>query len=417
MSRNPGRRPRGDGEKSRERSHSSYYDDSPSKASVPIIKPMLLQRRPTGYEHKTLFSSEEAQVSESVSTSRKASLPREAEQKESNFFEKPVKIQTSQVHVAELESSEENQGLKKELPVKLLDEMLVFSNSVMQFLNEQSDFLVVGCIGTQGVGKSHILSSLFQHDRKRKFLFPVQSHEDIENSNHKTSGIDAYITPERVILLDCQPVLSCSVMYSDIQAEWEKKIGFEFGSTEAGAEMNSIQLISFLLSVCHVLLVVQDWTVDLNLLRLIQTAEMLKPSFPPLNQDEPYVEAFPHLAFIFNRASDDDSRTDRRLKLSAMLRSVFSKSNLKVESGISNVQDPPHLPINLSFFGEESQNETEIERFCQAASRLRQTILSTPRHCVSYVSLSEKTWLSYAARVWDTIKKSPLFMEYSRLLP
>nr|CAG4635759.1 EOG090X0EPT [Artemia franciscana] len=264
------------------------------------------------------------------------------------------------------------QGLKKELPVKLLDEMLVFSNSVMQFLNEQSDFLVVGCIGTQGVGKSHILSSLFQHDRKRKdedlrlaksygYLPNIWSHEDIENSNHKTSGIDAYITPERVILLDCQPVLSCSVMYSDIQAEWEKKIGFEFGSTEAGAEMNSIQLISFLLSVCHVLLVVQDWTVDLNLLRLIQTAEMLKPSFPPLNQDEPYVEAFPHLAFIFNRASDDDSRTDRRLKLSAMLRSVFSKSNLKVESGISNVQDPPHLPINLSFFGEESQNETEVD--------------------------------------------------------
>lgn len=46
-------------------------------------------------------------------------------------------------------------------PVKLLDleSFSVIDNS-LEFLSEQSDFLVVGVVGYQGVGKSTILSSL-----------------------------------------------------------------------------------------------------------------------------------------------------------------------------------------------------------------------------------------------------------------
>lgn len=46
-------------------------------------------------------------------------------------------------------------------PVKLLDlENGVLVDTCLEYLSDQSDFLVVGVIGYQGVGKSTILSLL-----------------------------------------------------------------------------------------------------------------------------------------------------------------------------------------------------------------------------------------------------------------
>jgi protein SMG9 len=45
-------------------------------------------------------------------------------------------------------------------PVKILDENLTFQDSLHEFLSENSDFLVVGCVGLQWSGKSTVLSHL-----------------------------------------------------------------------------------------------------------------------------------------------------------------------------------------------------------------------------------------------------------------
>jgi len=44
--------------------------------------------------------------------------------------------------------------------VKLVDEAFQFCDGCLEFLLEQNDFMVVGCLGLQGVGKSTFMSLL-----------------------------------------------------------------------------------------------------------------------------------------------------------------------------------------------------------------------------------------------------------------
>lgn len=46
-------------------------------------------------------------------------------------------------------------------PIKIIDDYMQFINdSLSNCLLEQTDFLVIGCLGLQGVGKSTIMSEL-----------------------------------------------------------------------------------------------------------------------------------------------------------------------------------------------------------------------------------------------------------------
>jgi ABC-type thiamine transport system ATPase subunit len=44
--------------------------------------------------------------------------------------------------------------------VKLVDEAFQFCDGSLEFLLDQNDFMVVGCLGLQGVGKSTLMSFL-----------------------------------------------------------------------------------------------------------------------------------------------------------------------------------------------------------------------------------------------------------------
>jgi len=63
--------------------------------------------------------------------------------------------------------------------------------------------------------------------------------------------------------LDCQPILSSSVAYSASQ----KRVGPSIDPLSIDNEMVSLQLAAFLLSVCHVVLLVQDWFFDPNIFK------------------------------------------------------------------------------------------------------------------------------------------------------
>lgn len=49
--------------------------------------------------------------------------------------------------------------------------------------------------------------------------------------------------------------------------------------------------------------------------------------------------------------------------------------------------------------------------------RLRTNILGSTRNPLTHVQLTEKTWLTYCSKVWETVKKSPFFVEYMKLMP
>lgn len=99
----------------------------------------------------------------------------------------------------------------------------------------------------------------------RPNLFTTTTSEYLETTQNCTSGIDAYITKNRVILLDCQPILSSSVAYSTTQKRMSQSI--DPSGLLVDNEMISLQLAAFLLSVCHVVLLVQDWFFDPNIFK------------------------------------------------------------------------------------------------------------------------------------------------------
>lgn len=108
--------------------------------------------------------------------------------------------------------------------------------------------------------------------------------ENMLTSTHCTSTFDLFVSENRIFFLDTPPLLSPSLMDKLIYQE-AKKPSFssntnqvfsggsqiscgDFTSTENALEITSLQTAAFILSVCHVVILVQDWFYDANILRL-----------------------------------------------------------------------------------------------------------------------------------------------------
>lgn len=326
--------------------------------------------------------------------------------------------------------------------VKLVDESMQWCENAIEFLQDNSDFLVIGVIGLQGSGKSTIMS-LLENDRASKselryVVFKPQSHEQQEIGEHCTKGIDICVTNQRTILLDVQPVLSASVMDQMIQRE--KKYPNEYTSTENALEIQSLQIAAFLLTVCHVVVIVQDWFVDVNLLRFLQTAEMLRPPTPLISGDSDLsevVEYYPHIVFLQNKCHVMDFLPSHVKLMQDTYESIFAKSKLKCKSGVGTKLGDliPSLgkdtlgpdPVNI-FLIPWKEADTDIGKialdgykghpgFSKMITAFRHQLSAISRIPMTNANLSEKNWFHYAARTWEMVKKFNHFGEYSRILP
>lgn len=127
--------------------------------------------------------------------------------------------------------------------MKLIDDGVICTESLQDYIQDNNEFLVVGIIGPQGVGKSTILNllahnkisselkrALFkvektdiddeygsdnikiltEHFEKadikgtnalQKEIFKLENNADIESGCNKTQGIDIFITNNRVSVL------------------------------------------------------------------------------------------------------------------------------------------------------------------------------------------------------------------------
>ncbi|CAG4996544.1 unnamed protein product [Parnassius apollo] len=376
-------------------------------------------------------------------------------------------------------------------PVKLLDENLEFNQSALKFLQDcNTNYLVVGIIGTQGVGKSMILNLIAQNsaiadvctqilhshevtsnteetndisnienqienlniveateandDKNSFFKFKMQDMEQIERGAHCTKGIDMYVTNDRVILLDCQPLWSPSLIDESNNLSMNPRCANIM-------TVDCLEIASFLMSICHLLIAVQDWFTDYNFIRYIQTAEMLKPTLsasstvtanPEGSESSYYGEGHPHLLLLHNRCQLEDFTPEAIKTMQDFYRKAFQRSNLQLNSGMYMYSDINknglHLdqvykdcdvenggpPINLFLLPEiySDFDKREIYRghpsFEELAKRLRWLVLGVNRHQITNVpNLSEKGWFQYCSKAWETIRKCTFFIEYERLLP
>jgi hypothetical protein len=79
----------------------------------------------------------------------------------------------------------------------------------------------------------------------------------------------------------------------------------DFKYYENFIEIQSIELACFVLSVCNVVLLTEDWFIDPTLFKILHTAEMLMPNVsmglssantnPSVTSDESYLEHHAHL--------------------------------------------------------------------------------------------------------------------------
>ncbi|XP_016112608.1 protein SMG9-like [Sinocyclocheilus grahami] len=337
--------------------------------------------------------------------------------------------------------------------IKLVDDQMNWCDSAMEYLRDQTDMLVVGVIGLQGTGKSTIMSLLSANspeEDQRAYVFRAQAQEIKERAGNQSSGIDFYITQERVIFLDTQPILSPSIL--DHLINNDRKLPPEYNLPHTYVEMQSLQITAFLFTVCHVVIVIQDWFTDINLYRFLQTAEMLKPSTPSASHDstgssgaDDASEYYPHIVFLQNKARREEFCPRNLKKMHMAIDKLMAHSHLKYKGTLSMLdcnifpglnRDYLETEVNLFLLPMmENDGEDALTRagsvpplfsllpgyrghpsFSSLVSRFRSQILAMSRSQLSHTILTEKNWFHYAARIWDGVKKSSALSEYSRLL-
>ncbi|XP_071656613.1 nonsense-mediated mRNA decay factor SMG9 isoform X2 [Patagioenas fasciata] len=243
---------------------------------------------------------------------------------------------------------------KMKTSIKLVDEQMNWCDCALQFLLEQTDVLVVGALGLQGTGKSTVLSLLAGNqpdDDPRTYVFRPAPPELRQRGAAQTGGIDLFVTQERVVLLDTQPILSPALL--DHLINNDRKLPPEYGLPHSYVEMQSLQIAAFLFTVCHVVLLVQDWFTDPLIYRFLQTAEMVKPPGPapsagpaPESHDPP-PEFNPHLVFVQTRAPPESFAPRRLREMQRVLETLMGHSHLKFKGSLSMSDPPPECEVNL----------------------------------------------------------------------
>ncbi|XP_065276378.1 nonsense-mediated mRNA decay factor SMG9 [Emys orbicularis] len=338
--------------------------------------------------------------------------------------------------------------------IKLVDDQMNWCDSAIEYLLDQTDVLVVGVLGLQGTGKSMLMSLLSANqpeEDQRAYVFRTQSQEIKERGGNQTSGIDFFITQERIIFLDTQPILSPSIL--DHLINNDRKLPPEYNLPHTYVEMQSLQIAAFLFTVCHVVIVVQDWFTDLSLYRFLQTAEMVKPSTPSPSHEstgssgaDEGTEYYPHVVFLQNKAKRENFCPRNLKQMHMVIDKIMMHSHLKYKGTLSMLECNifPGLPydyldteVNLFLlpFADSDADDTFPRAapgggplfsllpgykghpsFQSLMAKLRSQIMSMARPQLSHTILTEKNWFHYAARIWDGVKKSSALSEYSRLL-
>eukprot|EP01125_Pyxidicula_operculata_P016986 TRINITY_DN590_c3_g2_i1.p1 TRINITY_DN590_c3_g2~~TRINITY_DN590_c3_g2_i1.p1 ORF type:complete len:657 (-),score=166.19 TRINITY_DN590_c3_g2_i1:44-2014(-) len=235
-------------------------------------------------------------------------------------------------------------------------------NGAKLLSGDNKSYLVVSVIGTQGVGKSTIASLLYGSSGDES-PFSTQSRENQLTGQHCTIGADMAVSRERMIIIDTHPLFSASCLID--MARSNSSLPSECVSYEHYHELQCLQLCIFVLSISHVVLVVQDGNyVDWKLWHFLQTAAMLKSRFPdpsspeltgsaqantaitqrqrlrnqldkikstldPLDLYHPDIEYFPNLVFLFNKAPAEVMTMNGSLSLQSTLDVFFDHYRFK----------------------------------------------------------------------------------------
>lgn len=297
------------------------------------------------------------------------------------------------------------------LPSKLISGLLKWNDAGNEFMVEQTDYVVVGVLGLQNVGKSTVLSYIGEvPEKNNKLIFKPQIKGTRESGVHVTSGIDMFVTKERMILLDSQALLSISHLIE--LSRHEKKHAPDFARFDAGIDIQSVQLAAFMLCVCNYVIVVMDWFVDERIFTILRLAEMLKPlmSYEEMQSEAQISTA--SLIFALNKARPSDQ--ERRIMMEREIEGFMRGSRINYRGSLQgeNFFSSSSQRTNLVYLPRMIRGSLEFE---ETMKSLGHQLLALPRK-LPINKFPEGKWLVFAMRAWDLIRKSQLMNDYDRLL-
>ncbi|CEP00102.1 hypothetical protein PBRA_007836, partial [Plasmodiophora brassicae] len=281
-------------------------------------------------------------------------------------------------------------------PQRNVEEMLVDAPAV--------PFSVCGAIGSVASGKSTLLSAL------SRFLLPsldaatafnAHSEASLANGSTVTSGVDAIFCEQHVVV-DCQ-ALNPLVL----------------GGNAHSLQMQSTEVAMFALSVCNILLVVQDAFCEDSILHTLASAAMLKRAGAPGDSSSfPSMQHCARCVFVYNKVPLDRFTPSVRDSLHDRLRAfldpaAFPSTSQPVLNDLLTGDERRDPGLDL-FLVPCSETATRAHRLTMDELWGKVGQLCQDATASANPSGSFGTWFADGSRVADDIRNSRLVSVFSK---
>ncbi|CAG8731827.1 8706_t:CDS:2, partial [Cetraspora pellucida] len=174
-------------------------------------------------------------------------------------------------------------------------------------------------------------------------------------------------------------------------------------SPELWLELQSLQIVIFLFSVCNVVITVTE-SIDYAMWNFLKKAEMLKyhipefPTIPSLASVDAGTEYYPDIGTV----SMTKSLTMYKYPDNRRLPNVF----------LLPYENQPLRPKG-EYIGFTYLNAPDT--FIVLTESLRNQIFQLPKKAGKKGQVSEKEWFRSSMRIWDIVRKSEFINEYGKL--
>ncbi|KAJ3020415.1 smg-9, nonsense mediated mRNA decay factor [Thoreauomyces humboldtii] len=304
---------------------------------------------------------------------------------------------------------------------KILDHQQRFqlSEPAHRALSDLPGCFIVGILGCKRVGKSTILSHL-------------ASNPSLFSPRTPTTGIDLHVTPERVVLLDTQSLY----------------IGA--GPQPRSELVHSIRMATFVMAVCHVILVVGDDAPDQNLMTFLRRVETVRHRLLPIAPREEARDRCPVISYVATKCKGGAFATDNYQAVAHVVSESLKGMRIRMTGGPSlevafpyyraspALEDPSIAPVtspnvfllpvapSVAKHKRITLQDLMIDRgvparFEMMLKHLRNQVFVTSRTPSAerpgwraWFGISEREWLKGAARSWEILRKADVAGEWIR---
>lgn len=328
-------------------------------------------------------------------------------------------------------------------PFRLIDDdfhLCEGSTALNAYLLEQTNFLVVGVVGRQGVGKSSVAAMLagqspHQGSVEDSSSFRLAGASQATRCSHATKGLDVWVTNQRMLVLDFPAMLGTGVMDATTGRGADHAALCQAVPLELQVYAKALQFLSLALKVCHAVVLVQDALPHATeMLRCLQLASVMTKSLAPekpcvgstrgapqtgpsmrgLSQGDDEKRS-PSLLVVHNKTGPRDDRTPQWLHtIQAHLSRQLTGCDVDYRTGLANAGGDR---VNLFFMPRYTNYNADAEANRCASDLLRAVAGVRKKAFPGYAACTERQWFEYTVREWEKIRKSSLYLDFSRLFP